>query len=200
MVKLVVLDIDSCIIDSLTESEYKQMKYKIKKLPDCIWRIDGTNYYIFKRPYLDDFLKYCQKNFTYIALWTLGDKVWLDHVVKNIFPKNYPLLFKYTRQKAGPKYDNTGAYKKLSKVWDKYHYLGLGPHNTILVEDTIKNCDHNKGNCIEVKEYHVENHNDTTLPLLGRYLSNLKNSRRSIAGIDKRKWENDIIRDLRYRR
>lgn len=199
MVKLVVLDIDSCIIDSLTESEYKKLRTRIKRYPDCIWKIDGTRYFVFKRPFLDEFLHYCRNNFTYVALWTLGDKVWLDHVVKDILPRGFPLLFKYTRQKAGPKYDETGAYKRLSKVWEEYSHLGLGPHNTILVEDTIKNCDHNKGNCIEVKEFRAENHRDMTLPLLGNYLSTLKKSRRPVAHVDKRYWETDILKYLNNR-
>lgn len=191
--KLIIFDIDSTLIDSLTESDYRANKINTK--PDAIYQIDNLKYFIFKRPYFDKLMEYCHKNFKYVAIWTHGDSVWATNFIKHILPKDYPLLFIYTRQKGGPKFGTSGAYKQLAKIWTTYSHLKINPHNTLIIEDTPENCELNMGNCIVVKPFLVKNNNkDDALKRLLIYLHSLKKvARKSVLAVDKSRWTHDSL-------
>lgn len=191
--KLIIFDIDNTLIDSLTESDYKA--HKITTKPDATYQIDNLKYFIFKRPYFDKLMEYCRKNFKYVAIWTHGDSVWAANFLKYILPKNYPLLFIYTRQKGGPRFGTSGAYKQLAKIWTTYSHLKINPHNTLIIEDTPENCELNMGNCIVVKPFLIKNSGkDDALKRLLIYLHSLKKiARKSVLSVDKSRWTHDSL-------
>lgn len=144
---LIILDIDGVILDfSILPPD------RIEK-PSQIWTINGVKYYIYIRPGFYEFLEFCRRNFKYIAIWTLGNKIWANMVVKHIIPKKFSLLFVWNWDHAGPFYSFMRKYKNLENVWTKFGNLNLSKENTILIEDTIENCGINKGNCIKIKPY-----------------------------------------------
>lgn len=183
---LIILDIDGVIIDfSVLPPDRMLMNQKQE-----VWIINGVKYYVFVRPGFYEFLEFCRKNFKYIAVWTLGNKVWANTVVKRIFPKNFPLLFVWNWEHAGPHYSPMRKYKNLQNVWNKYGSLGLGKENTILIEDTIENCGINKGNCIKVKPY-SRYLVDNEFQLLAKFIS-AKLLNRNFNIVSKVNWRNFI--------
>jgi len=181
--KLIVLDIDSVLIDSI---RYEKVKHK----PTTNWIHGKQKWAIYSRPYLQAFLDFCRKNFEYIALWTRADKFWANYLINKILPPKFPLLFVWTHKDTHPE------YKNLSKAWKKYAHLGINETNTIIIEDTPENCGMNMENAIIVPAFLVEHdHEDITFPLLCEYLKCLVKEK-SVLDIDKTHWKMDVIEKL----
>lgn len=76
--KNIILDIDGTLIDSVP-ADYA-IENNLPK-PDIV---SPWGDFIYKRPHLDDFLKYCHMNFKNVAIWTAGDDAWADLIVSKI--------------------------------------------------------------------------------------------------------------------
>lgn len=74
----VILDIDGTLIDSIPW-EYTDV-YDLPD-PDIISPFGD---FVYIRPYLKQFLKFCFSNFKNVAIWTAGDKRWAEFVISKI--------------------------------------------------------------------------------------------------------------------
>lgn len=104
----IVLDIDGTLIDSSTN------KIECVK-PHFGVMNDETTYYFYKRPYLDEFLEFCFKEFDSVSLWTAGDQFWLDNFIKNIIKKEYSnkFLFTYNRDRCTSRNKRESCYESI---------------------------------------------------------------------------------------
>lgn len=197
--KLIIFDIDNTLFDSVEIGEDKGIKRK----HDHRLTHGGRNYKMYARPFLVEFIKFCQKNFEKIALWTHADKLWLEKFEKHILPDGIEFLFKYDYSEAEfrPHKKLKGEMYKLKPLRKIYErFKGYNDKNTIIIEDTEENCLENLDNCIIVPEYsiikeEIDNKPDIVLPLLGQYLNKLQKG--IIKKIERRKWFVNEIKEMK---
>lgn len=188
MLKLIILDIDETLMSSISAINARKAGIKIK--PDRVITVMGQKVYLYKRPYLDKFLDYLRKNFDYIGLWSHGTNDWVEMTIKYILPPDYPLLFAKGRKGLLSR----ERHKPLTFVWELFKNKGISPKNTIMIEDTIENCELNPRNCLEVPPYRVwENPLDINLLMLREYLKIIKSGSSDIRKINLKKWKEDVI-------
>lgn len=207
---LIVFDIDSTLFDSLDKEDGKVSVKADHKLTH-----GGEQFKMYARPYLDAFIKFCQKNFKRIALWTHADRLWLQKFIDNVLPNGVELLFKYhsshgeekeigkeipqskvPKSVLDGKKSNTVRLKPLEKIYKEYPEFNSD--NTLIIEDTEENCIENLKNCIIVPEFSVVKHDkgdpDIVLPLLAKYLLKLQNG--VIKDIDRKGWYHKELREF----
>lgn len=171
--ELIIFDIDNTLFDSVEYSEYKSSLE-----PDHRLIHGGIKYKLYARPFLKEFIKFCQKKFKHIAFWTHADGMWLDKFLKNILKVDIPFLFKYDISNATYLKDGS-KIKPLSKVF--LEFPKFNKNNTIIIEDTPENCVENMENCIIVPEFSIKKHElenkDIVLPLLSNYITKLQSGK-----------------------
>ena len=120
--KLIVFDIDETLFNTIDAEEGRKLKTK----RDHKLQHGNKRYYAYRRPHLEKFMKFCDKHFEYIGLWTHGDSLWLKKFIQNILPSSTKLLFTYS-------YGDSEAYKgneedrikPLTKLYRRFGKLGI---------------------------------------------------------------------------
>jgi carboxy-terminal domain RNA polymerase II polypeptide A small phosphatase len=185
---LLILDLDETLIHASREELRADFDFKI-------W-----HYFVYKRPFLDDFIRICSKNFT-LAVWSSASDDYVEEIVKQIFPADIPLVFVWGRSKCTPiispnvdlyGYHNmdisTGyEYAKLLKKTKKF---GFGLEKTLIVDDTPLKVANAFGNAIYPKMYEGEK-DDDELVHLAQYLLTLKDVE-NVRKIEKRGWQKSV--------
>ncbi|MBV6625653.1 MAG: HAD family hydrolase [Rivularia sp. (in: Bacteria)] len=109
--KLLILDID----ETLIYSSEKQLD----RLPDFKLDFGLEKYFVYKRPWLEEFILNCNQWFN-LAIWTASSSDYAREVIKNIFPDNLQLAFIFTRERCifrrNPELDIIETLKPLKKV------------------------------------------------------------------------------------
>ena len=162
---------------------------------DCAFTHDFEvfDYKVVKRPYLNDFLENCSKDFR-IAIWSSASDEYVDEIVRIIKPDFLNLEFVWGRSRATYKptvdLSETG-YSDL----DHFHYikrlkkikpLGYSLEKTLIVDDTPHKSKENYGNAIYVKEFNGKLE-DNELLILEKYLQEIKDCD-DVRKIEKRGW------------
>ena len=147
-------------------------------------------YYIYKRPYLDTFLKDISQHFT-IGIWSSAGDTYVNEIVQRIKPEeiNFEIIWGRSRCTIKRDYEMDNYYpeKRLAKLKKK----GFSLEKIIIVDDSPEKSKSNYGNAIHIKEYSGDE-NDKELKLLHDYLITLKEAK-NIRAIEKRGWRNDFI-------
>lgn len=144
-------------------------------------------YHVYKRPHIDDFVEEI-KNYFEIAVWTASTKMYADIIVENIFPKNYPLSFLWSRERCTKRFDElTYSYANLKDL-KKVKKRGYSLDKILIVDDTPKKISRNYGNHIRIDPYEG-NLGDQELPRLLKYLISIKDVP-NVRSIEKRGWKN----------
>ena len=172
--KLLVLDIDETLIHA-TENPVNDE-----------WDFQVEQYYVYKRPYLDLFLDYCESNFE-VGLWTSAEGGFARFVVGGIFRKGYPLRFVWSIERCtevfNPVLYDFSYIKNLKKLKRKGYKL----EEVIMIDDTPSKLRKNYGNLIAIDEYRAQNDDKELLRIIN-YLDDLKNAP-NIRTIEKRGWK-----------
>ena len=175
MKKLVVLDIDETLI------------YASKNQLDQKHDFEVGPYFVYKRPYVDEFLEFCSEHFD-VAIWTTAGEDFASNVYCKLFPDGYELKFLWSHEKCTPKFNpnlmETVNIKNLIKVKRK----GYSLEHVIMVDDTPEKLEKNYGNLVRVNEF-IGDTKDAELLHLKDYLLTLKNTE-NIRTIEKRGWRN----------
>lgn len=117
---------------------------------------------IIPRPYLEEFLLFCFKNFESVSIWTAANEEWYNEVYENVFKSillKYDLNFRFvwfndkcTLRRRQIFYSYNEYYiKRLKKVWNKYK--DMNKDNTIIVDDNILSYMDNYGNGMKIKSF-----------------------------------------------
>jgi RNA polymerase II subunit A small phosphatase-like protein len=124
MEKLIILDLDETLIHA---SDHR--------LPIESTYFEVGHYYVYKRPYLDQFLEFCLSEFK-VAVWTSSNALYAKPVIEEIFKSEDNLQFWWSREKCTWKFDpETQSYdwlKDLKKVRRK----GFNLEHVIMIDDT----------------------------------------------------------------
>lgn len=160
----IILDIDNTLIDSLSSYDYFRFKSEVR-IPDA--KFDEANMYIWKRPYLEEFLSYLNITASHISIWTNGTDGWLKFIFNNIIKPHldeskitFLLSIDFSTQIQINK-DNFIAkvpVKEMKKIFNNNSF-GFSHNNTILIDDNFYNCWFNKYNSIPSRKYIVINEN-----------------------------------------
>ncbi len=91
--KLIILDIDECLI------------YASEVPLDIACDFESDWCFVYKRPYVDEFIRFCQEYFK-VAIWTSAGSLHADLMVQNLFPVGYPFEFVYSVRNCTRRYDS----------------------------------------------------------------------------------------------
>lgn len=144
---IIILDLDNTLIHSLEPKsendphdqptiDYVKKKFHIS--PD--FTVDGKSYSyaVYKRPYVDDFLKYATKTFDYVVIWSAGTKRYVELIVEKLFkmaklPQPFMVLTRDDCKKT-----DEGCRKNMPILRRKLAKKGIQyDHNKILFIDDL---------------------------------------------------------------
>lgn len=171
-----ILDIDSTLIDSIYV--LPEFKYQYPD-PDFI---SDKYLYVYKRPYLYEFLEFCFNKFNSVSIWTAGNEMWLNFFLDNILSEKmknkikYKLCDKHCKQR---KIDINGAfflqhYKNLKKIWKYKSKNPFTAENTIIIDDSPTTFSNNYFNALLIKKFHYCNKEDDSLKKMIKILKEIK--------------------------
>lgn len=177
--KLLILDIDETLIYASEKPLSRNSDFVV-----------GNRYFVYKRPFVESFLKWCFENFE-VAVWTSATDDYAAEIVAEIFPQSETeLSFLWSRQRCTQSFDfesgETVWEKKLTKLRRRNYKL----ENVIVVDDMPQMWRESYGNLVRVKPYFGELEDDE-LEKLKLYLNILKNVE-NVRKVEKRNWRNSV--------
>lgn len=131
----VILDLDATIISSLDPGKIiKGLSFHI--MTEKIKGKEVPIFYVYERPYLQDFLDYLFENFN-VGVWTAATKDYGSFIVEKIILQGKPrklafYLFDHHCDHAEQLY-GADNLKDLRYIWDTFP--NFNPQNTILLDD-----------------------------------------------------------------
>jgi len=187
---LLILDLDETLIYA-TEKELNQKEdFKI------------FEYFVYKRPNLNEFLQKVKNDFL-IAIWSSASDDYVKEISKRIIPKELNLEFVWGRTRCTyqrnlqitehDKYYNDDIRDDFyyTKPLKKVKRKGYNLDKTLIVDDSPHKLKKNFGNAIYPKAF-TGNIKDNELKLLTKYLNSLKD-KENVRRIEKRNWQNKIL-------
>ncbi len=178
---LLILDLDETLVYA-TEVPHGQL---------TSWDFQIFSYFVWKRPYVSDFLTTVFDWFD-VAVWTSSSDTYAQSIVSHLFDEPQRLAFIWTRTRCTQHYDkDSGAYswrKNLNKV---KRATRRPLEQIIMLDDTPEKLERHYGNVVQVKPFEGDSM-DTELQDLLPYLSYLR-SIENIRVIEKRYWRTQIL-------
>eukprot|EP00252_Welwitschia_mirabilis_P011068 TRINITY_DN2488_c0_g2_i9.p1 TRINITY_DN2488_c0_g2~~TRINITY_DN2488_c0_g2_i9.p1 ORF type:complete len:308 (-),score=44.42 TRINITY_DN2488_c0_g2_i9:373-1296(-) len=148
--KLLIIDLNGLLVDTFREGEQRKRPAKPADLK-------VKRKFVYKRPYCEDFLKYCFENFD-VAIWSSAMKPNVDPIVSLVLgDSRNKLCFCWYQSECTqtgfivPGHDRKKplVLKELSRLWDKgrpdvpWEKGKYGPANTLLIDDSPYKALHN---------------------------------------------------------
>jgi hypothetical protein len=168
---VLILDLDNTLIHSIepnpSDSDDKEYLENAEKRGDKpAFQISSGNgsftYDVYKRPYVDDFLRYACSNFDMVIVWSAGTKRYVELIVEKLFedaglPPTKPdmVLSKMDCDKIN---NGEDIRKNVNTVRNKFYRAGMKyNHNEILFVDDIPERITNLAckNIYEIPAYHA---------------------------------------------
>ena len=178
MEKLLILDIDETIVHA-TQKDIGR---------ECDFETDL--YFVYERPYLDEFLTFCFDNIK-VAVWTSAGEQFADNIAKEVINKFGTLEFIWSNEKCTPRFNPETFESVDTKNLDKVKKKGYSLDNVIMIDDTPEKLLRHYGNLVRVREYTGQMH-DNELKILVEFLEYLKDVS-SIRKIEKRGWQKKYL-------
>ena len=176
--KLLILDLDETLLFSSTQSLERKEDFKV------------AGYYVYLRPGLDTFLKFCFINYD-VAVWTSSSSDYAELVIKNIFQDSSKLKFIWSRERCTQKYNHERNQYYWIKNLIKVKRIGFDLTSVIMIDDSPEKLERNYGNHIYITPYYGGRDNDE-LEHLQKYLITLIDVP-NVRKIEKRGWKRKYI-------
>ena len=174
---LLVLDLDETLIHSTT--------YLFNS--ECI-HLEEFGYYVYKRPFLDYFLREVSKQYD-IGIWSAGTDDYVETIVDMILPFDVDPIFVFGRSMCQLKYvDGYRVYVKPLRILQDF---GYSLDKMLVVDDTPQKCVENFRNAIIPKPYLFDTSDRELLDLL-IYLVGLKGSK-NLTNHQHYKWKQIVM-------
>jgi len=175
--KLLILDLDETLIHgSLYPLEHEA---------------DDTSLwcYLYKRPYVVDFMRFCRENFR-VAIWTTATREHAEFCIHHICEQGYPFEFVWTRERCSVVRNQEGKYGSSGYHWikplAKIKRHGFSLQHTIMLDDTPSVLSRNYGNLVRIEKFRGDLM-DMELLRVMPYLLDLKGEQ-NIRALEKRGW------------
>jgi RNA polymerase II subunit A small phosphatase-like protein len=179
--KLLILDLDETLIYATEASLVRQPDFLVEP------------YHIYKRPFLDVFLKNCLDWFE-VAVWTSSTASYAIAIVSAIFENPKSLSFVWASDRCTVAYDIEWFEYYNRKNLKKVKRKGYRLESIIAVDDTPQKWDLSYGNLVRVNPFEGEE-TDDELKYLLLYLDQLRYEE-NIRSVEKRFWRNRLTRSL----
>mmetsp|Transcript_4818 Transcript_4818/g.7711 ORF Transcript_4818/g.7711 Transcript_4818/m.7711 type:complete len:205 (+) Transcript_4818:263-877(+) len=173
--KLLVLDLDETLINSSTRLH-----------PSVPFDFELPDYFVYKRPYLDQFLEELSSVFV-LAVWTSADKEYADAIVEEIFRgKRFQPCFVWSYSRCTLRRDPENGvlvgHKRLKKI--KKHFK-ISLSQVIMLDDSPEKLTDNYGNLVRVDPF--EGSYDSELLDVIPFLKTLAQAE-DVRMVEKRYW------------
>ncbi len=175
---LLILDLDETLIHAT--------KIKLEIKPNFKY----MEYYIYKRPYLNEFLTEMSKHFK-LAIWSSADDKYVNDVVELIKPTKIEFEFVWARSRCTMKHDYELDKYVHEKRLKKVKRLGFRLEKSIILDDSPEKTRDNFGNAIYASPFEGDP-NDTELILLTEFLKSIKHLE-NVRKIEKRDWRSNNL-------
>jgi len=165
---LIILDIDNTLIDtkfvykefvsSFPRANYTLTKSETRDFINDKEIADNVRILIYKRPYLNQFLKYILQHY-HVGIWTAAKNTWMHLILKKIMPtyKN-KFIFKWHREHSTP---NEKYMKPLTKVFNQYPKFNS--LNTLIIDDNYTTTEI-KVSHLNIDRFEIKLKKDNKLP------------------------------------
>lgn len=174
---LLILDIDETLIYAANQP-----------LDDQMYDFSFAGYFVYKRPFLAEFLEFCAQHFE-LALWTSSTEGYAKVIADQLFQPEQ-LRFVWARKRCTVLfngYDYSYVWlKNLRKVKNQGYKL----QQVLVVDDSPEKHTKNYGNLIVVKPFFGDQQ-DQELRLLMSYLVKLKECP-NVRKVEKRFWRQQL--------
>ena len=170
---LLILDLDETLIHA-SEAKLASVEY------DFVY----AEYFVYKRPGLDEFLNSIKEDFI-IAVWSSASDDYVTSIASNIFKDSIEPEFIWGRSKCTFKRDIELDTYYFAKHLEKLKRKGYELERILIIDDSSEKVKDNFGNAIYIKEF--TGTPDSELNKLSTYLQELK-SASNVRGIEKRGW------------
>jgi carboxy-terminal domain RNA polymerase II polypeptide A small phosphatase len=170
---LLILDLD----ETLLHSSEKRL--------DCAESFCFENLFVYKRPFVDEFLQTVVPFFN-LAVWSSGTDDYVEYLAQNIIVPHTNPIFVWGRSRCTQRRSmGTGEYYFVKRL-TKLRRMGYPINKMIIVDDSPEKCQCNFGNAIYVPPF-LGSTADDELRYLGRYLVGIKNCA-NVREVEKRGW------------
>lgn len=173
---LLILDVDETLIYAAEQSLDRDADFRVGK------------YWVYRRPFVDEFLRFCQERFR-VAVWSTSGSEYLAKVVAELFPEEFPPVFVWDRERCVRKVDPERFETYYVKDLKKVKRLGFELERVLIVEDTPQKVERNYGNAVYVSSFHG-GRNDTELKKLADYLETFRDVA-DVRRTEKRGWSQE---------
>lgn len=171
--KLLILDLDETLIHATEQPLQLTEDFRY------------NDYYVYKRPALQDFLRNVAAHFT-LGIWSSADDAYVNEIVNAVKPEGvaFELIWGRTRCTLKRDYELDKYY--FEKKLDKLKKKGFGLEKIIIVDDSPEKSRSNYGNAVYIHPFEGDQA-DAELSHLYNYLLTLKTAD-NIRTIEKRGW------------
>jgi len=174
--KLLVLDLDETLIHATDKSEYKH-------------HFVVGPYIVFKRPYLENFLNFCNEHFE-IGVWTSSTEDYANRIIKEIIPEHINIKFLWSRDRCIREMNYETNEINWVKDLKKLKKKGYSLSNIIVVDDSPGKLKRQYGNLVRVEPFFGKD-DDSELKRLESYLKTLTNVE-NVRTVEKRNWKSYV--------
>jgi carboxy-terminal domain RNA polymerase II polypeptide A small phosphatase len=186
---LLILDIDETLIHA-TSKEISNINYDFKVF----------NYFVYKRPFLNEFLDYAFNNFK-VAFWSSASDDYVEKIVHHIIDDKFNPEFVWGRKRCTPirndlvdeygYFNNNGfIYYLFTKQLKKIKKRGFRLERTLIIDDTPSKITNSYGNAVYIDEF-TGNLQDVELKKLILFLPKFTDIP-NVRIIEKRGWSKNI--------
>lgn len=149
----IILDLDQTLISSEVPSKVNRMGKKVMKFDSHMLE---SEYVVFGRPHLQEFLEYLFEHFN-VSVWTAASKSYALFIIDKFILTNPSrkldfIFFSYHCQ-LSKKVKN--ELKSVSILWDVFGLAGYNTSNTLIIDDNDEVFRNQKCNCFHIKPFSV---------------------------------------------
>ncbi len=177
---LLILDLD----ETLVHAEEKAKAF-LGRSPD----FTTSDYVVYKRPHLDEFLSRMWKLYD-LAVWSAAGTLYVNRVVEVIFADRKQPVFAFSGTRSTRRFDHDDHQEYYIKDLKKVRKRGFDIKRMLIVDDLVRNSQRNYGNAIYVNEFNGDQ-DDNELLLLADYLEQLAD-KPNFRTIEKRYWRSEV--------
>jgi len=182
---LLIFDLDETLIHASQKKLDKDADFKIGK------------YYVYKRPFVDEFLQKCFDQYR-IAIWSSADDEYVKEVVAQLVPTKIKLEFIWTRLNCSIKivrkplldeFDYGGVYKEHQwiKPLRRIKQKGIGIKSMLIIDNSPYKVVESRENALIIKSFEG-NEKDEELKKLFLFLKKF-NEVQDVRKVDKENWK-----------
>lgn len=176
---LVILDLDETLIHTSVAPRQNQIAIR-----------QFANYWLYERPYVHAFIKFCLANFR-VAVWTSSSERYAQAITAHLFEHPEQLEFIWSRQHCTVRQDPQSSKNVYIKNLKKVKARGEPLSRVVIVDDSPEKLIYQYGNLVPISPFEGQA-NDTALLLLMDYLLHLS-QQPNVRSIDKRGWQQHMV-------